>query len=108
MRDEAHFFYRAPADATQIVEKFAKLMTAAVQQALPELLAEFERIDWTREAIAAAIKSVAVAHGLKPPQIMMAVRALVTGSPQSPAIDAVLALLGRETVRARIAAGLAV
>jgi glutamyl/glutaminyl-tRNA synthetase len=37
---------------------------------------------------------------------MMAVRALVTGSPQSPAIDAVLALLGREAVRARIAAGL--
>src|ERR1700682_358833 len=107
MRDGAHFLYAAPADPAQIVEKFAKLMTAAVRAARPELLAEFERIDWTHEAIGAAIKSVAVAHGLKPPQIMMAVRALVTGSPQSPAIDAVLALLGRETVHARIAAGLA-
>ena len=38
---------------------------------------------------------------------MMAVRPLVTGVPQSPAIDAVLALLGRETVRARIETGLA-
>jgi glutamyl-tRNA synthetase len=107
MRDEVHYFYAAPIDATQIPEKFSKLMTDAVRAALPELVAEFERVDWTREAIGAAIKSVAVRHGLKPPQIMMAVRALVTGIPQSPAIDAVLALLGRETVRARIEAGLA-
>src|SRR4029434_874921 len=67
MRDEAHFFYAAPAGATQIVEKFAKLMTDAVRAALPGLLAEFERIDWTREAIGVAIKSVAAAHQLKPP-----------------------------------------
>jgi glutamyl-tRNA synthetase len=107
MRDEVHYFYAAPIDATQIPEKFSKLMTDAVRAALPELVAEFERIDWTREAIGASIKSVAVRHGLKPPQIMMAVRALVTGIPQSPAIDAVLALLGRESVRARIEAGLA-
>jgi glutamyl-tRNA synthetase len=107
MRDEARYFYAAPTDATQVPGKFAKLMTDTVRAALPELLAEFERIDWTREAIGAAIKSVAAKQGLKPPQIMMAVRALVTGMPQSPAIDAVLALLGRETVHARIAAGLA-
>jgi glutamyl-tRNA synthetase len=50
---------------------------------------------------------VAAKQGLKPPQIMMAVRALVTGMPQSPAIDAVLALLGRETARSRIETGLA-
>jgi glutamyl-tRNA synthetase len=107
MADEAHYFYEPPQNASQIPEKFAKVMTDAVRSALPDLLREFQRIDWTREAIAAAIKSVAATHGLKPPQIMMAVRPLVTGVPQSPAIDAVLALLGRDTVRARIEAGLA-
>jgi len=107
MADEARYFYEPPENASQIPEKFAKLMTDAVRDALPDLLEEFEPIDWTREAIGAAMKSVAARKGLKPPQIMMAVRALVTGMPQSPAIDAVLALLGRETVHARIAAGLA-
>ena len=38
---------------------------------------------------------------------MMALRMLVCGTRETPAIDAVLALLGREAVRARIAAGLA-
>ena len=50
----------------------------------------------------ALLKSTAAKHGLKPPQVMMALRVLVAGTPQTPAIDAVLALLGRETVRARI------
>jgi glutamyl-tRNA synthetase len=68
----------------------------------------FESVDWTREAIGAAIKSVAARHGLKPPQVMMAVRALVTGIPQTPAIDAVLALVGRERTIERIARGLAI
>jgi len=107
MRDEVHYFYEPPQNASQIPEKFAKVMTDGVRAALPDLLEEFERIDWTREAIGAAIKSVAARKGLKPPQIMMAVRPLVTGVPQSPPIDAVLALLGRETVRSRIKAGLA-
>jgi len=107
MADEAHYFYEPPKNASHSPEKFAKVMTDAVRSALPDLLREFQRIDWTREAIAASIKSVAATHDLKPPQIMMAVRPLVTGVPQSPAIDAVLALLGRDTVRARIEAGLA-
>jgi hypothetical protein len=33
-------------------------------------------------------------------------RVLVAGTPSTPAIDAVLALIGRDVVRARVAAGL--
>jgi glutamyl-tRNA synthetase len=107
MADAAHYFYAAPTDAIDVPNKFAKDMTDAVRAALPELLAVFESVDWTREAIGGAIKSVAAKHGLKPPQVMMAVRALVTGIPQTPAIDAVLALVGRERTIERIARGLA-
>ena len=107
MADAAHYFYAAPTDVIDVPNKFAKDMTDAVRAALPELLAVFESVDWTREAIGAAIKSVAAKHGLKPPQVMMAVRALVTGIPQTPAIDAVLALVGRERTVERIARGLA-
>ena len=106
MADEAHYFYKAPADKAGVPDKFAKQMTDAVRAALPELLALFESVDWTREAIGAAIKSVAAKRGLKPPQIMMAVRALVTGFPQSPAIDAVLEVVGRERAIERLKCGL--
>jgi glutamyl-tRNA synthetase len=106
MADAARYFYAAPTDVTDVPNKFAEDMTDAVRAALRELLAVFESIDWTREAIGAAIKAVAAKHGLKPPQIMMAVRTLVTGSPQTPAIDAVLALVGRERTIERLARGL--
>jgi len=52
------------------------------------------------------LKATAAAFGLKPPQVMMPLRALVAGTPQTPAIDAVLSLIGRDAVRSRIAAGL--
>ena len=106
MAKEAHYFYAAPFAVTPTLENAKRV--DAVRAALLKLLAEFEHIEWTREAIGAAIKAVAAAYDLKPPQIMMAVRELVTGSSQSPSIDAVLALLGRERARARIESGLAV
>jgi glutamyl-tRNA synthetase len=107
MADAAHYFYAEPGHFTNAAQKFAEQMTDAVRSALPDLAAAFETIDWTREAIGAAIKSSAATHGLKPPQVMMAVRTLVTGTPQTPAIDAVLALLGRERTIERLGRGLA-
>ena len=106
MAEAVGYFYAPPAYFTNVPQKFAEQMTDAVRPALADLDAAFASIDWTREAIGTAIKSTAAKHGLKPPQIMMAVRTLVTGTPQTPSIDAVLALLGRETVRQRMKAGL--
>ena len=47
------------------------------------------------------MKAAAARHGLKPAQVMMAMRVLVCGTRETPAIDAVLALLGRDDGRAR-------
>jgi glutamyl-tRNA synthetase len=104
--DAAHYFYAEPAPAN-ILARFAELMTAAVKSALPELLTAFETVDWSRESIAAAIKSVAAKCGLKTAQLMMATRAAVTGEAQTPPIDAVLALVGRERTIDRLRRGLA-
>ena len=60
--------------------------------------------DTQREAIGAALKAAAARHGLKPGQVMMPLRVLVCGTKETPAIDAVLALLGRESTAARMAA----
>ncbi len=53
------------------------------------------------------MKAAAARHGLKPGQVMMPLRVIACGTKETPAIDAVLALLGREATRTRLAAGLA-
>jgi glutamyl-tRNA synthetase len=102
MADAGHYFYASPARGTDSGAKLAELMTDAVKTALPDLLAAFESVDWSREAIGSAIKAAAVKRGLKTSQLMMAVRALVTGEAQTPPIDAVLALVGRERTLERL------
>ena len=103
MADGAAYFYATP---TVPADKAAEQITAPIRTALAELHAEFAALDWTRETLAGAMKGAAARHGLKPPQIMMSMRLVVCGTPATPAIDAVLALLGRETTRARMAAAL--
>ncbi len=103
MADAAWYFYRAP---TVPAEKVAEQVTAANGAALAELFAEFAALDWTREALAAAMKAAAARHALKAPQVMMPLRLVVSGTLSTPAIDAVLALLGRDETRARMARAL--
>ncbi len=107
MAREAEYFYGETPGMMEVQAKFAATVDPALRPALAELNATLQTIDWTREAIGAAIKSTALNHQLKPPQVMMAVRTLVTGTPQTPAIDAVLALVGRERAIERLASGLA-
>jgi glutamyl-tRNA synthetase len=73
-----------------------------VGKALRMLKARLTRTKWERAAINDAIKDVVKASGLKMPQIAMPLRRLVTGRTQTPSIDAVLELLGRETVLHRL------
>jgi glutamyl-tRNA synthetase len=60
-------------------------------------------VPWERAAIGAAVREAAKASGLKMPAIAMPLRKMVTGREQTPPIDAVLELLGRETVLLRLA-----
>jgi len=105
MADAAHYFYATPHPAP---ERLAEHVTAATRPALSGLATELATAEWTRDQIGAAMKAAAARHGLKPAQVMMAMRVLVCGTRETPAIDAVLALLGRETVCARLQAGLGV
>jgi len=103
MADAARYFYDAP---SVLPEMLRERMTDAVRPALWQLLEVFATTDWTAQSIQSAIRTAAGANKLKPPQLMMALRALVTGQPQTPAIDAVLAVLGRDRARERIETGL--
>ena len=56
------------------------------------------------QGIAEAIKSVLQAHGLKMPQLAMPARVLLLGTPQTPSLDAVLALFTPQEVLQRLKA----
>ncbi len=77
-------------------------VTAAVRPALASLRQSLVEVEWNRDAIQQAVKQTLTAHGLKMPQLAMAVRVLVCGRPQTPSLDAVLALFTKETVLARL------
>jgi len=104
MAEAARYFYVTPEVPAG---ELATQVTPQNRAALEEIAVAFASLAWTREAIGAAIKAAAAAHGLKAGQVMMPLRWLTTGTSHTPAIDAVLALVGRDETRARMAAGLA-
>ncbi|WP_343584630.1 glutamate--tRNA ligase [Herbaspirillum sp.] len=95
----ALMFYRQPAPEAALVEQH---ITDAIKPALAEFAQRCAAVEWTKEAIAPMIKEVLAAHKLKMPQLAMPLRLIVAGQLQTPAIDAVLQLFGRETVLARL------
>ncbi|MGE5668996.1 MAG: glutamate--tRNA ligase [Betaproteobacteria bacterium] len=103
MAEAARYFYRPVGVEPALL---AEQVSAANRAALAELHAEFADLHWTREMIGTALKAAAARHGLKPAQVMMPLRVLVAGTLKTPAIDAVLELVGRDATRARIGAGL--
>ncbi|NBW24746.1 MAG: glutamate--tRNA ligase [Betaproteobacteria bacterium] len=90
------------ADVTPSAEDLAAHLTPAVQPALRSLLEALGDCMWDKAGIAAAIKQVLTQHTLKMPQLAMPVRVVLLGTPQTPALDAVLALFDRNTVLARL------
>ncbi|HMT15631.1 MAG TPA: glutamate--tRNA ligase [Ottowia sp.] len=91
-------------DVTPAADELAKHLTEAVRPATVTFAARLQTIDWTAEAIAAALKQTLAEHGLKMPQLAMPVRVLVMGTTQTPSVDAMLALHRRDTVIARLRA----
>jgi len=99
LADWAQAFY---ADVSPKAEDLAQHVTDAVKPALAQLADKLGTCAWDKASIAAAIKEVLGACGLKMPQLAMPVRVLVLGTPQTPSLDAVLELLTREKVLSRL------
>ncbi|HEY8606269.1 MAG TPA: glutamate--tRNA ligase [Noviherbaspirillum sp.] len=95
----AMLFYREPLPDPALVAQHA---TDAVRPALAQFAEQCRNVEWTRPALSAAMKEVLAAHKLKMPQLAMPLRLFVTGQLQTPSIDAVLELFGRDVVLARL------
>ncbi|MES2977881.1 MAG: glutamate--tRNA ligase [Pseudomonadota bacterium] len=83
-------------------EDLALHVTDAIQPALAKLSQALATCEWSKPAIAAAIKQLLAETGLKMPQLAMPVRVLLLGTPQTPSLDAVIEIMLREDVISRL------
>ena len=100
LADAAVYFYR-PVEAAAALKQ--QHYAADVKPALVDLQSRLAEIEWSRASINEAVKAVVAEHKLKMPKLAMPLRVMVTGTAQTPSIDATLALIGREQVLARMA-----
>jgi glutamyl-tRNA synthetase len=99
LADSVAYFYQKPKPDLAAVEKHITPDILPIIKTLAERLAA---IEWTTEAIHAAIEHAVTSNSLKFPKVAMPLRVMVTGGTQSPSIDAVMALLGQSETLSRI------
>jgi glutamyl-tRNA synthetase len=103
LADAIAYFYQKPAVDAVASEKH---LTSDVLPILKQMSVDLSGIDWTVEAIHHVIDATVQSNGLKFPKVAMPLRVLITGGAQSPSIDAVMALLGKDETLSRLNAGL--
>jgi len=99
LADSAELFV---ADVHPAPEVIGQHLTDVAKAALASLRARLAAADWNKAALSQAIKDTMAEHGLKMPQVAIPLRVAVLGVPQTPSIDAVLEVLGRERVLQRL------
>jgi glutamyl-tRNA synthetase len=104
LADEAMLFYGPHgADEALLGQHLAGKSLDAVRAFVERAPA----IEWERAQITVLLKQLLADHGIKMPQLAVPLRVAVTGRTQTPSVDAVLELLGREVVVARLRESLA-
>lgn len=103
LASSAMLFYREPTPDAALL---AQHLTEAARLALHTFVEQCATISWTKSELSLLMKSTLAAHGLKMPQLAMPLRLLMTGQLQTPSIDAVLELFGRNVVMRRILQGI--
>lgn len=97
------YFYQKPTLDREAAEKH---ITPEIKPVLLALAGALNDCDWQAEAIHHVIEAAVINNGLKFPKLAMPLRVILTGIAQSPSIDQVMALLGKDEVLARLQAAL--
>lgn len=103
--DLARYFYHDPAIEPGLAELYLTSHTEPLLSAAAEAIENVQ--EWDKHAIARALKSVVEAAQAKFPALAMPLRVALTGTTQTPSIDATIEILGRETTLARLRHALA-
>ncbi|GAA5159308.1 glutamate--tRNA ligase [Viridibacterium curvum] len=89
--------------ALQISDELAaQHLTDVARDALAALAGRLQSASWDKAALSAAIKETCTEKGLKMPQLAIPLRVKLLGVTQTPSIDAVLEVFGREAVLQRL------
>jgi glutamyl-tRNA synthetase len=99
LADSAHAFYVAPHPAAELL---AQHLTDSAKAALGDLRCRLASAEFSPEVLAKTLKETLAATGLKMPQVAIPLRVVLLGQAQSPAIDRVLSVMGREEVLLRL------
>ena len=99
LADSVEPFYIQP---TPSEELSAQHLTDTAKEALVALAGRLQHVAWEKALLNAAIKETCAEKGLKMPQVAIPLRVKLLGVPQTPSIDAVLEVMGRERVLARL------
>jgi glutamyl-tRNA synthetase len=99
LADAVHPFYVATHPSAELR---AQHLTDAALAALRDLRGRLAAAEWQRAALNQALKDTLATTGMKMPQVAIPLRVALLGQPQSPAIDAVLEVLGRDAVLQRL------
>ncbi len=98
LAEEVSMFYiEPPLSSDALKEK----MQPGVADAITQLISQLPQ-EWTAAALSAQMKAVLAASGLKMPQLAMPLRLMLMGRTDTPSIDKVMALLGRDCVTRRL------
>ncbi len=99
LADAMHPFFIPPNPSS---EMRAQHFTEGALGGLGALRLRLSACAWNAADLGKAVKETAAESGLKMPQLAIPLRVALLGLPQSPSIDAVLEVLGRERVLARL------
>ncbi|HOY69355.1 MAG TPA: glutamate--tRNA ligase [Methylotenera sp.] len=94
------YFYGKPLIDQAAKEKH---ITIDIVPVIQSLVQQLEHVEWKAEAIHTAIEHAVTSNSLKFPKVAMPLRVLITGGAQSPSIDVVMAILGKEETLSRLA-----
>ncbi|RIX43599.1 MAG: glutamate--tRNA ligase [Rhodocyclales bacterium GT-UBC] len=97
LADSVEVFY---VDVVPDANLLAQHLTDESRPALADFASAIADVEWEVSAVNALIKEVVARHALKMPKLAMPLRAILTGQTQTPSVDAVVVLVGRDKVAA--------
>jgi len=100
LADAVEVFY---AHVSPNPELLAQHLSDEAKPALADFAAGIASVAWEAPAINALIKETVTKNGLKMPKLAMPLRVILTGQAQTPSVDAVITLIGREKVAGALA-----
>jgi glutamyl-tRNA synthetase len=98
----AKLFYMTAPIHDKNSEEFGKMVQPAIYPMIHDFVELLQATDGTKESIAAAMKTALTKHSMKMPALAMPIRYLMFATTQTPAIDAMMAIIGKEEVLKRL------